>query len=111
MLRSRAAWPYEPVILAASNIGRAESVWDNRRRASAPRDGRRIWQWSMTRPCQAFQVVEPEAWLEGSATGSPEQCAAAVRGQPDLGVDAVILHGGSPEILRRAVAASSAGTH
>lgn len=51
----------------------------------------------------------PEAWFEGSATGSPEACAAAVRGQLDLGVDAVILHGGNPDILRPVVEAYRAG--
>jgi probable F420-dependent oxidoreductase len=47
----------------------------------------------------------PEAWFEGSATGSAEQCAAAVRAQLDLGVDGVILHGGGPEIMRPVVEA------
>ena len=56
-----------------------------------------------------FSSLIPDAWFEGSATGSPEACAAAVRGQFDLGVDAVILHGGSPDILRPVVAAYRAG--
>ena len=51
----------------------------------------------------------PEAWFEGSATGSAEACATAVRGQFDLGADAVILHGGSPEMLRPVVEAYRAG--
>jgi probable F420-dependent oxidoreductase len=50
-------------------------------------------------------TVIPAEWFEGSATGSPEQCAAAVRGQLDLGVDGVILHSGEPEIMRPVVEA------
>jgi probable F420-dependent oxidoreductase len=41
----------------------------------------------------------PGEWLAPSATGSPEQCAAAVRLQVDLGADGVILHGASPAEL------------
>ncbi len=41
----------------------------------------------------------PEEWLAPSATGSPERCAAAVRGQLALGCDAVILHGATPDQL------------
>ena len=41
----------------------------------------------------------PDAWLAPSATGSPDQCASAVRGQFDLGADAVIMHGASPDEL------------
>jgi probable F420-dependent oxidoreductase len=41
----------------------------------------------------------PAEWLEPSATGSPEQCAAAVRGQLALGCDGVIMHGCSPAQL------------
>jgi probable F420-dependent oxidoreductase len=41
----------------------------------------------------------PDEWLAPSATGSPERCAAAVRGQLDLGCDAVILHGATPTQL------------
>jgi probable F420-dependent oxidoreductase len=52
----------------------------------------------------------PEEWFEGSARGSPEMCAAAVRGQLDLGVDGVILHGGGPEIMRPVVEAYRANT-
>jgi probable F420-dependent oxidoreductase len=47
----------------------------------------------------------PEEWLAPAATGSPEQCAAAVRRQLDLGADAVILHGASPSDLAPVVAA------
>jgi probable F420-dependent oxidoreductase len=41
----------------------------------------------------------PEKWLAPSAQGTPEQCAAAVRGQFDLGCDGVIMHGATPEEL------------
>ena len=41
----------------------------------------------------------PDEWLAPSATGSPQQCAAAVQGQADLGADGVILHGASPAEL------------
>lgn len=56
----------------------------------------------------------PDEWLAPAATGSPEQCAAAVRRQLDLGADAVILHGASPSDLAPVVgayrAAESAGS-
>ena len=51
----------------------------------------------------------PDEWLAPSATGSAEQCARAVRGQLDLGCDAVILHGATPEQLAPIVAAYRAG--
>ena len=41
----------------------------------------------------------PEEWLAPSATGSPEQCARAVRHQLDLGCDGVIMHGATPSEL------------
>ncbi len=41
----------------------------------------------------------PDEWLAPSATGTAAQCAAAVRGQFDLGADAVIMHGASPDEL------------
>jgi probable F420-dependent oxidoreductase len=41
----------------------------------------------------------PEEWFAASATGSPEQCAAAVRHQLELGCDGVILHGCAPADL------------
>lgn len=51
----------------------------------------------------------PEEWLAPSATGSADQCAAAVRGQFDLGADAVIMHGASPSELAPIVDAYGAG--
>jgi alkanesulfonate monooxygenase SsuD/methylene tetrahydromethanopterin reductase-like flavin-dependent oxidoreductase (luciferase family) len=47
----------------------------------------------------------PEEWLSHAAHGTPEQCAAAVRRQIDLGADAVIMHGASPAELAPVVAA------
>lgn len=47
----------------------------------------------------------PDEWLAPAATGTPEQCAAAVRRQLDLGADAVILHGASPSDLAPVIAA------
>jgi probable F420-dependent oxidoreductase len=47
----------------------------------------------------------PAEWLAPSATGSPEQCAAAIRGQLALGCDGVILHGATPTELAPVVEA------
>jgi len=47
----------------------------------------------------------PSDWLAPAATGSPEQCAAAVRRQFDLGADGVILHGATPDELAPILAA------
>jgi alkanesulfonate monooxygenase SsuD/methylene tetrahydromethanopterin reductase-like flavin-dependent oxidoreductase (luciferase family) len=52
----------------------------------------------------------PDEWLAPSATGTPEQCAAAIRGQLDLGADGVILHGATPNELVPIVEAYRAGT-
>ena len=41
----------------------------------------------------------PDEWLAPSATGSPEQCVAAVRNQLALGCDGVIMHGATPTEL------------
>jgi len=41
----------------------------------------------------------PEEWLAAAASGSPEQCVAAVKNQLTLGADGVILHGASPAEL------------
>lgn len=50
---------------------------------------------------QLEQIAEliPEEWLAPSATGSAQQCAAAVGNQLDLGADAVIMHGATPTEL------------
>jgi probable F420-dependent oxidoreductase len=41
----------------------------------------------------------PDEWLASSATGRPDQCAATIKNQLDLGADGVILHGASPTEL------------
>ncbi len=41
----------------------------------------------------------PPEWMAVAATGTPEQCAAAITHQFDLGVDSVILHGATPAEL------------
>lgn len=53
-------------------------------------------------------VIPPE-WLAPAATGTPEQCAAAVRRQMELGADAVILHGATPQELEPIVDAYRVG--
>ena len=53
----------------------------------------------------------PSEWLAPAATGTAEQCAAAVRRQFELGADGVIMHGATPAELApivRAYAAASA---
>ena len=45
----------------------------------------------------------PEEWFEASATGTPEECAAAVQHQLDLGCDGVIMHGCTPTELEPVV--------
>lgn len=52
----------------------------------------------------------PDEWLAPAARGTPEQCAAAVRGQLAPGADAVVLHGATPDELAPIVDAYRAGT-
>ena len=47
----------------------------------------------------------PGEWLAPAATGTPEQCVAAIRHQLELGADAVILHGATPAELEPILAA------
>ena len=47
----------------------------------------------------------PHEWLAPSATGTPEQCVAAIRNQFTLGCDGVIMHGATPTELAPIVAA------
>ncbi|GAA3044694.1 TIGR03857 family LLM class F420-dependent oxidoreductase [Gordonia defluvii] len=54
---------------------------------------------------EALREVIPPEWLECAATGSAERCAELVRGQFDLGVDGVILHGSTPGELASTVTA------
>jgi len=57
-------------------------------------------QLATTEELEHVATLIPEEWLAPAATGSPEQCVAAVRGQFDLGCDGVILHGAGPADLR-----------
>ncbi len=47
----------------------------------------------------------PEEWLAASATGSPQQCVAAIRDQLAMGCDGVILHGATPSELEPIITA------
>lgn len=50
----------------------------------------------------------PAEWLAPAATGSPQECAAAIRRQRALGADGVIMHGATPGELAPIVAAYAA---
>ena len=52
-----------------------------------------------TEELEHIATLIPEEWLSYSATGSPDQCVAAIRHQMDLGCDGVILHGATPSEL------------
>jgi len=58
-----------------------------------------------TQELEQVAALIPDEWLAAAATGSPEQCAAKVQAQFDLGCDGVILHGASPQQLEPIVAA------
>jgi probable F420-dependent oxidoreductase len=58
-----------------------------------------------TEQLEHIATLLPDEWLAPSATGSPEDCVGAIRGQLELGADAVILHGASPSELAPIVAA------
>ena len=58
-----------------------------------------------TEQLEHIATLLPDEWLAPSATGSPEQCATAVRGQLTHGCDAVILHGATPTQLQPVVEA------
>jgi probable F420-dependent oxidoreductase len=58
-----------------------------------------------TAQLEHLATLLPDEWLAASATGTPEQCAAAVRHQLDLGCDGVIMHGSTPEELAPIVTA------
>jgi alkanesulfonate monooxygenase SsuD/methylene tetrahydromethanopterin reductase-like flavin-dependent oxidoreductase (luciferase family) len=64
-----------------------------------------IDQVATTEELEHVATLIPANWLAAAATGSPEQCVAAVEHQFDLGVDGVILHGASPADLRPIVEA------
>ena len=52
-----------------------------------------------TEQLEHIATLIPDEWLAPSATGTPEQCVAAVRNQLDLGCDGVIMHGATPTEL------------
>ena len=58
-----------------------------------------------TKDLEHIATLLPAEWLAPAATGSPEQCAAAVRNQLALGADGVILHGATPTELTPIVSA------
>jgi probable F420-dependent oxidoreductase len=64
-----------------------------------------------TEQLEHIATLIPEEWLSYSATGTPEQCAAAILDQLRLGCDGVILHGATPAELAPIVEAyrASAG--
>jgi 5,10-methylenetetrahydromethanopterin reductase len=47
-----------------------------------------------------LSTILPEEWMAAAATGTPQQCVAAIRRQFALGADSVILHGATPAELR-----------
>jgi probable F420-dependent oxidoreductase len=61
-----------------------------------------------TEQLEHLATLIPDDWLAPAATGSPEQCAAKIQGQFDLGADGVILHGASPAELNPVLAAYTA---
>jgi probable F420-dependent oxidoreductase len=64
-----------------------------------------IDQVATTDELEHVATLLPQDWLDASASGSPDQCAAAVEGQLTLGCDGVILHGATPDELEPVVAA------
>ena len=58
-----------------------------------------IDQLATTEQLEHIATLIPDEWLVSSATGTPDQCAAAIQGQLDLGCDGVILHGATPAEL------------
>lgn len=52
-----------------------------------------------TEQLEHVATLLPAEWLAASATGTPAQCVAAIRGQLALGCDGVILHGATPTEL------------
>lgn len=58
-----------------------------------------------TEQLEHVATLIPTEWLAPSATGTAQQCAAAVRHQLALGCDGVILHGATPTELAPVVEA------
>lgn len=65
-------------------------------------------QQTTTAQLQHISTLIPEAWLKPSATGSVDQCLAAIHNQFNLGCDGVILHGATPTELSPIVKAYTA---
>jgi probable F420-dependent oxidoreductase len=63
-----------------------------------------------TEQLEHVATLLPDEWLAPSATGSPAQCVAAVRGQLALGCDGVIMHGASPAELEPIVSEYAASS-
>lgn len=63
-----------------------------------------------TEELEHIATLIPDEWLAPAASGSPDECARAVRGQLDLGADRVILHGASPAELEPIVDAYAAAS-
>jgi probable F420-dependent oxidoreductase len=55
--------------------------------------------WATREQLEHVATLIPNAWLAPAATGSPQQCVAAIRNQFDIGCDGVIMHGATPEEL------------
>lgn len=53
-----------------------------------------------TQDLERISPLIPEQWLASAATGSPQNCVAAIRRQRELGCDGVILHGATPTELQ-----------
>ncbi len=62
-------------------------------------------QKATTAELEHVATLIPDEWLAPAATGNPDECAAAVLRQFDLGADSVILHGASPTELEPVVEA------
>ena len=60
----------------------------------APIDGT-----ATTAELEHIGTLIPDEWLAPMATGTPSECAAAVRRQMELGCDAVLMHGATPAEL------------
>lgn len=52
-----------------------------------------------TEQLEHLATLFPDEWLAPSASGSPEQCATAIRNQLAIGCDGVIMHGATPQEL------------
>lgn len=65
-------------------------------------------QKATTAELEHVATLIPEEWLAPAASGTPDQCAAAVARQLELGADGVVLHGAAPTELAPIVRAYGA---